>query len=70
LNYFSLFQTYKQQIKQLENTLASGGTISGSTTTGRRGAGNDVDSKAEEGIHEMSRERRVIVEQLTEERVQ
>jgi hypothetical protein len=35
-----------------------------------RNNSNDVDTKAEEGIQEMSRERRQIVEALTEERVQ
>lgn len=34
------------------------------------GNGEDVDSKAEEGLQEMSRERRQVVEQLIEERMQ
>jgi chromosome segregation ATPase len=64
-------------VKQLEATIAQGGgngTISGrsvySSTKMTRGGGEDVDSKAEEGLQEMSRERRQVVEQLTEERIQ
>lgn len=72
----------KSKVKQLEQQLQQGGGGGGGgpssshgtrrqSTGGYGGNGNaqDVDSKAVEEIQEMSRERRQIVEALTEERV-
>lgn len=73
----------RAKVKQLEAALGSGGgnLNSGSTMTFRSnmgggggstvngGRGMDVDARAAEDINEMSRERRQVVEALTEERV-
>lgn len=58
----------KSKIKKLEAAASSGITL-GSMSKGR-GTNNDVDAKAEEELHEMSNERRKMVESLTEERLQ
>lgn len=63
----------KSKVKQLEQQLQQGGGGPSSSHGTRRqstgGQAQDVDSKAVEEIQEMSRERRQIVEALTEERV-
>jgi len=63
----------KAKIKQLESNQgnANASTFSSGTRRGGRAGVEtmDVDSKAEESLQEMSRERRQIVEALTEERI-
>lgn len=55
----------KAKVKQLEQN----GNTGNNTRMQMMSKGNDVDSKAEEELHEMSKDRRQVVEALTEERI-
>lgn len=59
----------KSKVKRLEAMLGTGGSVSsaGASTIASR-TRTDVDSRAEEELAEMSSERKIAVEQLTEER--